>query len=833
MKRFVFLLLSIVCLPYLPVNLQAQITSTPATFGESDAVEIFFNAAEGTKGLQGYTGDVYAHTGVITDKSENNQDWKYAPTWGDNNAKYKLTSLGNELWKLSITPDIRSYYQVPAGETILKLAFVFRSSDNSKEGKGPGGSDMFINLGEEAFLPSEPIVRPRPAGITDGINYINDQTVTLLMYAPGKKHIHLMGDFNNWQKDNIYQLYKDGDYWWYTLTGLEKGKEYGFQYLIDNSFKIGDAYCEKILDPRFDNQIPDTTYPNLKPYPVETEDIVSVLQTGKTAYSWKIKNFKRPAKEELVIYELLIRDFTTEGTIKAVQEKLDYLESLGVNAIELMPVHEFDGNDSWGYNPCFFFAADKAYGTPDAYKTFIDEAHRRGFAVILDVVFNHATAQHPFARLYWEGDAPAADNPWFNVKAPHPYSVFNDFNHEYAGTRNYFKRVLTYWMNEYNIDGFRFDLTKGFTQRQSTEATAGNYDASRIAILKDYNDHIRGIDPETYVILEHFCENREEKELADAGMMLWNNINNAYAESTMGWKGNNSNLTGGSYTSRGWDIPALITYSESHDEERLMYKMQEFGNWTMKTDKSLRLKRASLGAAFLMCTPGPKMIWQFGELGYDISIDYNGRTGKKPVLWEYYDEPERKELYDIYSELIAFRRENPGLFASPDKINMQTSGNDWDNGRAIRLQSNEKDLVLLGNFTQTPIEMVADFTTVGNWEEIFTQENINVTDENLKMKINLPAHSYKLFVMDKETTGNWKMPQHEKTVDWYYDSSSGELQIFSPDTVDEIHVYKITGTKAGKWKNTHSCTIGNLANGIYVLQIRIDNEIYNDKLIKQ
>ncbi|MDL2309974.1 alpha-amylase, partial [Parabacteroides sp. OttesenSCG-928-B22] len=320
------------------LSLNAQVSSTPANFSDKDIIEVIFNAAEGSKGLMGHTGEVYAHTGVITDKSSTNQDWKYAPTWGDNSEKHKLTSLGDNRWKLSITPDVRSYYGVPEGEKILKLAFVFRSADNKKEGKGAGNTDMFLNLNEEAFTPAAPVTKERPKGITDGINYMDNQTVTLLVYAPGKKHIHLMGDFNNWQKDNAYQLYKDGDYWWYTLTGLEKGKEYGFQYLIDNSFKIGDAYCEKILDPRFDGEIAASVYPNLKPYPTETEDIVSVLQTGKQAYNWKIKDFQTPAKEELVIYELLIRDFTEEGTIAAVQEKLDYIEALGVNAIELMPI---------------------------------------------------------------------------------------------------------------------------------------------------------------------------------------------------------------------------------------------------------------------------------------------------------------------------------------------------------------------------------------------------------------------------------------------------------------------------------------------------------------
>ena len=824
MKKFLLLC----CL--LPLFLHGQIITTqPDIVVDDKEVTIIFNAAEGNKGLMGFTGDVYAHTGLITDKSTSGSDWKYAPAWGDNSAKYKLSSLGNDKWELKITPDVRSYYGAAEGDVILKLAFVFRSADKSKEGKGVGNTDIFVTLNESSFVPTEPVIKSRPDKVVDGINYIDDQTVTLLLFAPGKTHVHLIGDFNNWEKDNDYQLYKDGDYWWITVSGLEKGREYGFQYLVDNSFKIADAYAEKILDPSNDHYIPDTTYPGLMEYPNRTEGIVSVLQTGKEAYNWQTKNFEAAPKEELVIYELLIRDFTADGTIKGVQDKLDYLQELGVNAIELMPIQEFDGNDSWGYNPCFFFAADKAYGTPDDYKAFIDEAHSRGIAVILDVVFNHATGQNPFAMLYWEGSAPAADNPWFNVTAPHPYSVFNDFNHEYAGTREFFKRVLTYWIDEYKVDGFRFDLTKGFTQKQSTEATAGNYDASRVAILKDYNDHIKSIKPETYVILEHFCENKEELELAEAGMMLWNNLNNAYSQSVMGWK-DNSGLSAGSYSGRGWTIPALVTYAESHDEERTMYKAQTWGNWELKTDKALRLKRAALNSAFLLCMPGPKMIWQFGELGYDISIDQNGRTGKKPVLWEYYDEAERKALYDTYASLIQFRNENPSLFALPSTIEMRTANSDWDNGRTIRLKKEDKSIVLLGNFVQTSIEMPAGFTSTGTWEEWFTGETITVTESDKDKKIILPPHSFKLYTNVGNGSSNEPVVG-DKPIRIFYSKTNQVVRIDSRYPMEKARVYAISGMLL-KETATPSFSVQDIPPGIYIISVQSNGKLYHDKIVK-
>ena len=164
----------------------------------------------------------------------------------------------------------------------------------------------------------------------------------LSLYAPGKRHVHLLGDFNRWTKSNDWQMYRDGDHWWRTVGGLKKGEEYAFQYLIDNAFKIADAYAEKILDPWNDHAIPVTVYPDLKPYPMQTEGIVSVMRTGAEPYRWQTSGFDPTAADRLVVYELLVRDFTKEGTITAAIGKLDYLKAMGVNAVELMPVQEFE-----------------------------------------------------------------------------------------------------------------------------------------------------------------------------------------------------------------------------------------------------------------------------------------------------------------------------------------------------------------------------------------------------------------------------------------------------------------------------------------------------------
>jgi len=233
----------------------------------------------------------------------------------------------------------------------------------------------FYVLGDE-------VVETVPANIVDGINYIDDNTVTLAIFAPYKQNIFVIGDFNNWQQNQNYRMKHDvaNNRFWVTVSGLTKEEEYGFQYLIDGDLRLADAYTEKVLDEGNDQYIPSSVYPNLKSYPTgKTSHIVSVLQTGQTNYNWQVQNFVPKEINEfqptLNIYELHLRDFTLDGEIGTVKEaikKLDYLQSLGINAIELMPINEFEGNDSWGYNPSFYFATDKAYGTKDDYKMFID-----------------------------------------------------------------------------------------------------------------------------------------------------------------------------------------------------------------------------------------------------------------------------------------------------------------------------------------------------------------------------------------------------------------------------------------------------------------------------
>ncbi len=819
MKR---LSLTTLCIWFGIMAAAAQIvTSDPGLPTINDAVTVYFDATKGTGGLKGYTGDVYAHTGVLTMESRTTSDWKYVKTdWGQNTPDTKLTRISEDYYSLEINPDIRTYYGVAAGDTVTHLAFVFRSgepitgSSSYYEGKDDGGLDIFLEVFEEGlklsimnpassslvvdpgdtipllasasladsislyinqqyvktsdskdslehtiiagaygdnrvrvvaygesehvadsffFYVRKPIVEEAlRVGLKDGINYTSDTSVALVLYAPLKESVFVIGEFTRWSpsEDGAMKITPDGQRFWKEFGSLEPGREYTFQYLVDGDIRIADPYADKFLDPWNDKYIPEETYPGLIPYPAgKTVQMVSVLQTAQVPYEWKHTDFTPPDRNRLVIYELLLRDFLEAHDFKTLTDTLDYLNSLGVSAIELMPFNEFDGNISWGYNPAFYFAPDKYYGPKNTLKAFIDSCHARGIAVIQDMVLNHSFGQNSFVRLYMDNQTgrPTAENPWFNENSPNPvYNWGYDFNHESQATRDFVDRVNRYWMTEYRVDGFRFDFTKGFT---NTPGEGWDYDSSRISILKRMADTIWSTNPDAYVILEHFTDNEEEKELSDYGMLVWGNMNHEFAEAIMGYA---SDFSWASSLERGWTDPHMVAYMESHDEERIQYKAKTWGvsisGYNVK-DFITRMERGGLTAVFYLAIPGPKMIWQFGEIGYSISIgDESVRTDPKPILWDLYMDRRRQRLYQINRTMMKLRDEYP-VFRTGDYDYELSSYQ-----KRLNLNHPEMNVTLIGNFGTTKAKIDPQFQSPGTWYEYFSgliQEVADVHDSIL------------------------------------------------------------------------------------------------------
>ena len=525
-----------------------------------------------------------------------------------------------------------------------------------------------------------PIERQRPAGVSNGIYYGADGTsVTLCTYAASKtqsaKRVFLLGDMTDWKLSADYQLYKDGNYFWITLTGLTPGQEYRYQYAVERADgvkkQISDLYSEKVLHPD-DQYEPKAVDPNLLDYPTGkgADGYVTVIQPGKPQYQWSdaTLNFQRPNKNNLVIYELWIYDYTTGsngygGSLKGLMKRLDYIQNLGVNAVELMPICEFDGNYNWGYSPNHYFAPDRAYGSEEMYKEFIDECHKRGMAVILDMVFNHATGLNPMNKLYPYGTE-LANNPWFNVTAPHSDNVYEDWNHGFEPAHEMFIRALKYWLTEYKVDGFRLDLSHGLCS-DKPNTSVGN--------LKDYYDKgVKAVSPDAYMILEHWGGNMgtERPQLVSYGMQCWNNTSNAYCQTAMGWLKEGDGF--GDANKDGY-----VSYCESHDEERMQYKCKKYGNGDLQTNTAARLGRIAENVAFNVLLNGSHMLWMWEEIGYDFSINCDidhpntenesYRCSKKPrpdaIGRNYFSNKDRVAAFTKCAQVITLRTQlMPSVF---------------------------------------------------------------------------------------------------------------------------------------------------------------------------
>jgi pullulanase/glycogen debranching enzyme len=595
----------------------------------------------------------------------------------------------------------------------------------------------------------------RPSGVKDGINYNGDGSVTLSLYAPNKDFVYAIGDFTDWAIDGDYFMKRDmennGAHWWITVESLNSGQQYDYQYFVDGEKRLADPFSHKVRGPG-DSGISDGVYPGLEPYPgSKTDNFVSVLRPGQSDFNFS--EFTPPDHDELVVYELLLRDFTEESSFSVLTDTLDYLDRLGVNAIELMPVAEFGSNSSWGYNPSFHFALDKAYGPEQTLKQFVEAAHSRGIAVILDVVYNHITGQSPLVKLYGSDNA---QNPF--LESPQDCGPFNELNQDNSFIRNYIDRANTYWLEEFNVDGFRYDLAFCLGGESG---------------VKDIADHVWDtVDPETYMIMEFFGSFQQEKRLANYradepeidGMMPWHKLNPEYNESSMGYVEsgglNSSNIEPtyfGFVSNNGenFDRPNLISYMESHDEQWLMHKNRKFGRSSedgtyQVPELETALNRQKLVGAFFFTVPGPRMTWQFGELGYGYAKDEclqddggadncppvaPGRTAPKPIRWQYRNpqqSPNRVRLYKTWSALLRLRNEYE-VFSKPRNIDNDAEGikmqaQDGDIVRCLRLEDDTLDALIVGNFGVTPrtktIEVgsnqgACSFPASGDWYNFF------------------------------------------------------------------------------------------------------------------
>lgn len=482
----------------------------------------------------------------------------------------------------------------------------------------------------------------RAAHPTDKSN--NKAVTELALFAPHNEVVELVAQWNDWKPQ---PLTKGDDGWWRASVSLEDG-DYAYRFRVKSLSYF--ALCEML----------DVSDPYALQICKDTDDnALLCIRDGQrvwTTYDWRHDDVPLPTNDKLVIYEMHIGDFTgtkeKPGTFLSAIEKLDYLTSLGINAVELMPVKEFPGR-GWGYSLKSLFGVENSYGTPDELCRFVDECHARGMRVIIDGVYNHAHADAYLAKIayeYWfyrtNPDGPEMDwGPKYNFE--HYDAVFDIFP-----ARKYVIDSLLFWVEKFHLDGIRFDATAAIrnfdVMREFTDATYSKVEERKPFIC--IAEHVPQ-DPE--------ITGRERGRPMDAA---WHEPLGRLFQAII------------SFTEQGGqklhDLAALakmldpatngyelatraITFVGNHDYKRPMTILGEEG----KVFGEAAFRRMKLGHALLLTAPGIPMIWMGTEFGMpsDKSLD------PRPLDWSLLNNADNTDLLDHHRKLIALRHSNPAL----------------------------------------------------------------------------------------------------------------------------------------------------------------------------
>ncbi len=592
-------------------------------------------------------------------------------------------------------------------------------------------------VADDRPLPFYPTVRPN---LSRGGAYRDLEgrgVATFCLTAPFKPAVHLIGDFNNWNP-TATPMQSDGNGFFWATVPVNGRVCYQFVVTLDETGKqvwVADPYAREIVWDRYG------------PKAVLADD---------PPFAWHDVEWRRPALRDLTIYELCVREFSgckddwgeRLGTFAGVQAKLDHLVKLGVNAIELMPVSEFPGDSSWGYNPVFYMAPKSVYGRPAELKALIDAAHQRGIAVILDMVFNHAWADHPYYRMYPplfgpKGEMLEDKNPFFHHHNNRHANGWGglDWEHHSAYTRAYMQDIVRFWLAEYHLDGFRFDWVGGVEfdpwqpHRENFHPDFGIAPIAKAA---------REAAPDCYLIGEYWPIAGTNYTKTAARLVaeteidaVWNGVFHHAIERCLfqiwRWERQDMPHSLNSFRPRGFTRgDQIVNYVVSHDERRPEHEIQFWGEHiqlyppeetgaAFANRWELALHKSRLALAVLMTSPGVPMLYAGQEFGEDSE-----RTiAFWPLDWKKLALPQGAAQFQFYQKLLRFRRDHPALRS--DFIEFY--GDDFARFKVIRYKrwdGNRDVVVVAANFDNVPQPTGLGFPHDGIWLDAVSGERVTV-----------------------------------------------------------------------------------------------------------
>jgi maltooligosyltrehalose trehalohydrolase len=399
---------------------------------------------------------------------------------------------------------------------------------------------------------------------------------------------------------------------------------------------------------------------------------LSAFTLGYSAYNWSPheSNWKTPKLQDLVIYELMIAEFGND--LEGAVTKLDYLRDLGVNCLEVMPVSNVANTIDWGFLPIGYFGVDERFGKRRDLQRFIDQAHQRGIAVILDVVYGHSSSQFPYSYVYRELNY--NQNPFMGSFAKDYFGESTDFNR--AFTRDFFFTVNYHWLDCYHCDGFRYDCVPNYWDGAMgvgyADLTYNTYQTVRSKILQ--GDHWLRFQNDVDITLIQCAEQLEapvEIVQTTYSNCTWQNETLGAAQEAA--KGNAEAITQlglrlgldgyPAVAEHNADIlpKSALQYIENHDHPRFVCN---FGLWEkdnillQEGDRDLwyKLQPYLIG---LLTAKGIPLLWQGQELGENYFIPQNG-WGRvmllRPVRWDYFYDPIGRAMIGLFRKLLALRQ---------------------------------------------------------------------------------------------------------------------------------------------------------------------------------
>ena len=273
-----------------------------------------------------------------------------------------------------------------------------------------------------------------------------------------------------------------------------------------------------------------------------------------------------------------------------------------------------------------------------------------------------------------------------------------------------FMRAFKYWLQEYKIDGYRLDLSHGLC---GTTVNAVNN------LTDYYQNGVRATSSDAYMILEHWGDG--QSTLINKGMQCWTGetVSNAYCQTAMGWLKDGDAFNGANQS-------GYVSYAESHDEERMQYKAKTYGNGDLKTNEAARLGRVAENVAFNVLLNGAHMLWQFEELGYDYSIEYNGRTGTKPnpANISYFTNASRVEAFTKCAQVITLRTQlMPSAFTGTPSVSIGS-------GTALRTIRWGDNVFAAANFDVTDDQTVT-LPVNGTWYDYLSGGTVALSSYTL------------------------------------------------------------------------------------------------------